>query len=145
MKSVPLFVKALLVACVFILAACGSQAKKGSLYIAGDKAEIVTVVASRDIKFCSVSEGTIAFGERETYFDIFQGSAGYEEVKLTEVVHNGNACSSGASYDFIRQDPEKAGWTELKAGSAEWLQALKTLCQTDRTKPDELQELCEAH
>lgn len=130
---------------VALLAGCaGTQAKAGELYIAEEDAKITTVVGMRSIRTCDAPEGTVAFTTRETFFGIMEGSAGQTNILLTQIFHTTSRCAAIGEDDFIREDPADAGWTKLEAGSAKWLIALKTICQTDH-QPADLKELCEAN
>jgi hypothetical protein len=134
-----------LLAIVFSCAACGTQAEEGSIYVAtSNDAEVVTVENMTRVVRGDVIEGTVAYAERETFFEISQGSAGSETILLTEVFHNGEGVSFDGSYDFIKDNPEDAGWKKLEAGTAEWLSALETLCACNRTAPEDLKKLCDA-
>ncbi len=134
---------ALLAIMCLVLSACGTQAPKGTLYVSSaEKAEVVTVVNMSQIRRCTVANGSVAYASRETYFDSYIGGGNSERTLLTQIIHSGEGCSSGGSYDFIRESPGQAGWTEVKPGTDQWFSALKTLCRTNRTKSDDLQSIC---
>lgn len=102
------------------LSACGPvQAKEGKIYVAGENgAEVATVIGMRRLERCSVPAGEIALAKRETYFDMSNGSAGWDRTPLTQVVHTGSGCSSRGLYDFIEKDPVEAGWTLIEDSEA---------------------------
>jgi hypothetical protein len=111
-----------LLAIVFSCAACGTQAEEGSIYVAtSNDAEVVTVENMTRVVRGDVIEGTVAYAERETFFEISQGSAGSETILLTEVFHNGEGVSFDGSYDFIkdnlRTQAGKSSRRELPNGS----------------------------
>lgn len=128
-----------------LLAGCTTpeQARKGEIYVATDSAKITTVVGMKSIRSCDAPEGTVAYVTRETYFGIMQGSAGQENIYLSEIFHNAGRCSNIGENDFIREKPADAGWTLVESGTPEWLTALNTLCALEG-KPDGLQKLCDA-
>jgi len=115
------------------LASCAPiQAKEGQIYEAGEGgAQVVTVEGMRRIIECEVPERTVAFTERETYFEISNGgSAPPTRVLLTEVAHTGPGCSAGGGYDFIAGNPEEANWTPLdpEKDFRKYEKAVDTLC-----------------
>lgn len=104
--------RALVAAAFGLAAACAPvQAKEGKIYVADEVAEVTTVIGMRELKTCSVPADTLALGTRKTYFDMSNGSAGWDRTPLTQITHTGPGCSSRGLYDFIEEDPVAAGWT----------------------------------
>ena len=143
-----LIIPATIVTAMLGLSACTPvKAQEGSLYRAGEGgAKVTTVQNMTRMRSCPVPKGTIAFGNRETYFEVFQGSAGPDRIPLTQVDHAGPGCSGpSGGYDFIEGDPESKGWKIIEPGTVEWLKAFNELCNAKADNGSEgLRRRCEA-
>lgn len=129
------------------LAGCGPiQAKEGKIYIAGENASITTYsldsLTFLHPRKCHAQEGAFAFSERETFVRQFTGAGEYNEDRTTEVAHTAKGCSYDGSYDFIKGNPEKAGWRLVEP---QGLEAAKDALCTEPGPRDfsaELEEAC---
>lgn len=91
------------------------EAKEGRFYVAGDGAKITTVIGNMaGLGSCTIPAGTIAFGERSTYFDWFQMG----RIELTEVALSRSGCDSSNGRVYFKENPGETGWAPVESPEA---------------------------
>ena len=133
--------------CIFTIAALGLaacapiQAQEGQIYVSGKEATLSTVINKR-LMDCPIPPGDLAYAVRETYLGIIKNDELWDKIPLTEVAHTGPECGFN---DFIRENPENAGWTPIEDNEA-LKKAKDLLCAEPKTRQlnPKLDESCNA-